>query len=75
MSGNGSRISNKTKLYMPRIQMFINKYKNKVLHIHNRYIVLQGKEYTIELWYTGRIIANNKKIKFMFEENKLREMM
>jgi hypothetical protein len=55
--------------------MFINKYKNKVLHIHNRYIVLQGKEYTIELWYTGRIIANNKKIKFMFEENKLREMM
>jgi hypothetical protein len=55
-------------LYKEKIGLFANKYKNRILKISKRGINLQGKNYTIQIFWDGRveIDKDNKRIRFGF---------
>lgn len=62
-------------IYKNKIELFANKHKNRILKIHNSNITLQGKDYIIRIFWSGRVQINDKKIKFMFNPDEIEKYM
>jgi hypothetical protein len=49
-------------LYKNKIQLFINKHKDRILNVEKTYINIQGKEHIIRLYWDGMVKVKDKKI-------------
>jgi hypothetical protein len=56
-----------------QIEKIIEKYPNRLLNIHKRYVSLQGKHKIVRLYYNGVVYSGDKK--FKFNERKIDELM
>jgi hypothetical protein len=75
MVQGGMIVNSKTRMYTYRIQKFVDKHKNRLLHMKAKYLTLQGKDTEIMIFYSGRVLINHKKEKFLFDENKIEELL
>jgi len=66
-----------TTYMQDKIRVFASKYPKRIIKVHTRYLLLQGKVHTIRLYYSGVVkIGNNGcKEKFKFSEEKIKKLM
>jgi hypothetical protein len=66
-----------TTYMQDKIRVFASKYPKRIIKVHTRYLLLQGKMNTIRLYYSGVVKIGNNGCKgnFKFSEEKIKKLM